>query len=285
MRSYAALAACRNVGARVRAAPPACWRRRGLIGFFAAPTFSRVLRVLIPLVCLAVAAFLVLRAVGGADALSHDLKVGRVQFAEGAIGKSSQSVDEGNDICSLDVGDSRFNVMPMTYDAAPDAGYVRLYFLPTSRIVVNLERLPDPPVEIGAAARDIVQALGAAARFHDRRMLNEARASMAGLGNAMKAGFAQPLTPPADTQDPRPLGKAILGMEQRLRHREILRRWHRDHERPWRREGGSVVDRRQRTVMLGRDRTATGSKGVGGGWSIDHFGTGQRSHPHSRSVT
>lgn len=80
-----------------------------------------------------------------------------------------------------------------------------------SRIVVNLERLPDPPVEIGAAARDIVQALGAAARFHDRRMLNEARASMAGLGNAMKAGFAQPLTPPADTQDPRPLGKAILG--------------------------------------------------------------------------
>jgi hypothetical protein len=42
-------------------------------------------------------------------------------------------------------------------------------------------------------------------------MLNEARAGMAGLGNAMKAAFAQPLTPPAETQDPRPLGEAILG--------------------------------------------------------------------------
>ena len=182
-----------------------------LIAFFASPTFSPVLRALIPLVCLAVAAFLILRAVSGADALARDLKEGRVQFVEGAIGKSSQSVDEGNDIYSLDVGDSRFNVMPMTYDAAPDAGYVRLYFLPTSRIVVNLERLPDPPVEIGTAARDLVQSLGAAARFHDRRMLNEARASMAGLGNAMKAAFAQPPAPPADTRDPRPLASAILG--------------------------------------------------------------------------
>ena len=101
--------------------------------------------------------------------------------------------------------------MPLTYDAAPDAGYVRVYFLPLSRKVVNLERLPDRPVEPGATVRDIVHSLGAAVLSADRRERNEARATLAGIGTAMKAAMAQPTAPPTQAPDPRPLAEAIVG--------------------------------------------------------------------------
>ena len=41
---------------------------------------------------------------------------------------------------------------PGVYRAAPDAGIVRLYYLPASRHVVNLERLPDRTLAEGAIA-------------------------------------------------------------------------------------------------------------------------------------
>lgn len=184
-----------------------------LIGLFAAPSFSVVLRVLITFSCLAIAAFLVVRSISGGDALTRDLRRVRVHSIEGAIGKIRMSASGARSVTTyfLDVGDTRFKVAPMTFDAAPNAGYVRLYFLPHSRKVVNLERLPDHPVEPGTTVQDIVQSLGAGFRSHDRRELNEARATVAGLGSAMKAAFAQPITPPLDPPDPRPLGEAIVG--------------------------------------------------------------------------
>jgi hypothetical protein len=183
-----------------------------VIGVFGAPASSAVLRALIMFICLAVAAFLVVRSIGGGDALSRDLRHVQVQTMEGAIGKSRLS-PSGESVTTyfLDVGDSQFTVSLMAFDAAPDAGYVRLYFLPQSRKVVNLERLPDRPVEQGTTAQGIVRSLGAAVRSHDRREVNEVRATMAGIGNAMKAALAQPIAPPQEARDTRPLGKAIVG--------------------------------------------------------------------------
>src|SRR5262245_18666624 len=59
-----------------------------LILFFASPTAPPVARVLFPAIALAIAGFLIVRAVlGGVDALSRDLSESRVESAEGAIGK------------------------------------------------------------------------------------------------------------------------------------------------------------------------------------------------------
>jgi hypothetical protein len=43
----------------------------------------------------------------------------------------------------LRVGDQRFTVAAMTFEAAPGSGQVRLYYLPASRKVVNLEAFTD----------------------------------------------------------------------------------------------------------------------------------------------
>jgi hypothetical protein len=129
-----------------------------LIMFLASPSAPYAAHVLVPLGCFALAALLVMRSLTGGDALTRDLRRGRVRSVEGAIGKSrAVSTDEstGNDYF-LDVGASRF-VSP------------------------NIQRR------------------------------NEARATIAGIGNAMQAAFA-PVTPPAaEACDPRPLAEAILG--------------------------------------------------------------------------
>jgi len=191
-----------------------------LVGFFASPSASPTLRVLIPLVCLVIAAVLVVRAITGSDALTRDLRRRQVQSVHGAIGKRRIGNGRAPDTFFLDVGDSRFNVARATYENAPDAGYVRLYFLPHSRKIVNLERLPNPAVENGASPQDllggatpqnVLRTLGAAVHSHNRRETNEARASLAALGDAFDSLFTQSPAPPAGARDPRPLDEAIVG--------------------------------------------------------------------------
>lgn len=191
-----------------------------LIGGFASPSASPTLRVLIPLVCLVIAAFLVVRAITGVDALARDLRGREVQFVEGAIGKRRLGGGRAHDSLFLDVGDKRFKVSPATYDGAPDAGYVRLYFLPHSRKIVNLEVLPNPAFENGVTPADLARqatpqavsrTLGAAMLSRSRRESNEARASLAALGDAMQSIFAAPAPPAPGARDPRPLDEAIVG--------------------------------------------------------------------------
>ncbi len=182
-----------------------------LVGFFASPSSSPAARVLIPLICLAIAAFLVVRSVTGRDALTRDLRRAQVQCIEGAIGKRRMSGGRARSTYFLEIGDARFTVGRRSYEAAPDAGYVRLYYLPLSRKVVNLERLPNPSAERGTTAPDIIHTLGAAFRSHSQRERNEARANLAGVGDAMKAAFTQAAAAPGASRDPRPLGEAILG--------------------------------------------------------------------------
>ncbi|MGH9411447.1 MAG: hypothetical protein ACRD1V_18590 [Vicinamibacterales bacterium] len=127
----------------------------------------------------------VILTIANHDALSADLRDGRVESVEGAIAKR---LVQGRTWSSyyFDVDRHRLEVSRRGYDAAPDAGIVRVYFLPRSRRVVNLERLPDPPLPAGPdAARQIVASLIGALHSHDPVALAEARARGAALADAV----------------------------------------------------------------------------------------------------
>ena len=186
-----------------------------LVLFFASATASPLLRFLVPVVGLVLAAFLVLRSVTGTDALTRDVARGRVESVEGAIGKRRLGMVGGaRDMTTyfLDVGDRAFKVHAATYEAAPDAGMVRLYFLPGSRKVVNLERLPDMPAPTDLSPKGLIDQLGPALGSHSRREVNESHARIASLGHAVEAAFVHG----ADAQPPRgretrPLAQSIVG--------------------------------------------------------------------------
>ena len=190
-----------------------------LVGGFASSTAPILTRALITIIALAIAAVLVVRSVTGADALTRDLRSARVEFVDGAIGKRTIGGGRARNTYFLEVGDRQFVVARGTHDLAPDAGYVRLYFLPRSRKVVNLERLPDPryqnamPQDLAREIRspEVLRTLGAAMHSHTVRETNEARATLAAMAGAMQAAFAPQPAPPPGARDPRPLGHAIIG--------------------------------------------------------------------------
>ncbi len=183
-----------------------------LIVFFASPTSSATLRTVLPLVALAIAAFLVVRSVTGSDALTRDVRQGRVESVEGAIGR--RRLGNGGNVTTylLDVGERSFRVRRATYQAAPEAGMVRLYFLPASRKVVNLERLGNPPAPADLTPQGVVGLLGATVGSQTGSEANEARARIAGLRDAFDAAFAPASAgPPAGARDSRRLAEAIVG--------------------------------------------------------------------------
>jgi hypothetical protein len=117
-----------------------------LVGVFAAPSLSPVWRIAIVGVALGIAVSLILRVLTGRDqALGRDLRHGRVQAVTGTITKEQESAMDADStsVYILKVGDQRFIVPAMTFEAAPSTGQVRLYYLPASRKVVNLEAFTD----------------------------------------------------------------------------------------------------------------------------------------------
>ena len=64
----------------------------------------------------------------------------------------------------LRVGEERFTVAAVTFEAAPRSGQVRLYYLPASRKVVNLEAFTDGTP--AAAPRALAQAIIGSWRNH-----------------------------------------------------------------------------------------------------------------------
>jgi hypothetical protein len=117
-----------------------------LVGVFAAPALSAVWRIAIVGVPLGIAVSLILRVLTGGDkAMARDLRHGRVQAVTGPITKEQESAMDvdGTSVCILKVGDQRFTVAAVTFEAAPGSGRVRLYYLPASRKVVNLEAFTD----------------------------------------------------------------------------------------------------------------------------------------------
>lgn len=166
-----------------------------------------------------VAVFLLFRAATLGDSLIQDLRSGRVEPVEGALGKRILNTGgrSTGTFYYFDVAGKSFEVGSATYHAAPEAGIVRLYVLPRSHKVVNLERLPDRPLPEGVTASP-TEALGAIAtafRSHDRVQAAEARAELEAIKDkvtAERAALATP--PPTDQRDPRPLAEAILGTWQ-----------------------------------------------------------------------
>jgi hypothetical protein len=131
-----------------------------LVGVFAPPSVSAVWRIGIVAVTLGVAASLVLRVVTGGDkALGRDLRHGRVEAVIGPISKEQESAMDvdGTSVCILKVGDQRFIVAATIFEAAPLSGQVRLYYLPASRKVVNLEAVTDGILPV--APRPLAEAI------------------------------------------------------------------------------------------------------------------------------
>ena len=178
------------------------------------PAPSAQYRPLASAAFLLAAVFFVARATVLGDSVSQDVRSGKVEMVEGAVGK--RRVSSNGSISSfyyLTVAGKSFSVGIATYEATPEAGIVRLYYLPRSHKVVNLERMPDRPVPDGALSSpaQLIGTLASAMRSHDSVQANEARAEL----EAVKDKFAAMATPPsADQRDPRPLQQAILGTWQ-----------------------------------------------------------------------
>jgi hypothetical protein len=144
---------------------------------------------------LAVAAILVVGS--GLEPVNADAREGRVESVEGAIAKHTRQVKSpGRPLYLLDVGGRRLQAITRAaYDAAPDAGIVRAYFLPRSRRVVNLEQLADPPVPAGpGAAQEVFQHYAHALLSGDRTARAEASAQVAALKHVIEGS-----TPGAST--------------------------------------------------------------------------------------
>jgi hypothetical protein len=138
-----------------------------LIGIFAVPSMSPVWRIAILGVALGIAVSLILRVLTGGDkALSLDLRHGRVEAVTGRITKEQESAMDvdSTSVYILKVGDQRFKVAAVTFEAVPRNGPVRLYYLPASRKVVNLEALTDG-IQAGAP-RPLAEAIIGSWRNH-----------------------------------------------------------------------------------------------------------------------
>jgi hypothetical protein len=172
---------------------------------------------LIGIGCLAVAVVLLMRSVIGTDALTRDVRSPRVQMVEGAILRqshqlSSSSGSGSSSYYTITVAGERCKVDRATYEAAPEMGYVRLYFLPRSHHVVNLERLPDRPLPEGATPMGLFGGMVKAWLRADTTAEAEAAATMATMATKVRDEMEGPaVPPPLVDRDPRPLDEAILG--------------------------------------------------------------------------
>lgn len=112
----------------------------------AGPASPAWFRPLIAIASFAIAAFLAFRAISDDDALTQDLSSGRVASVDGAIGKRVRETRSGRGSSArtyyFDVAGQSLEAQPSMYAAAPDAGNVRVFFLPRSRRVVNFAHNP-----------------------------------------------------------------------------------------------------------------------------------------------
>jgi hypothetical protein len=164
------------------------------------------------------------RALHSHDSLAKDVNDGQVESIEGAITKKTiRYTDDGDGasappsyrmwVANREVGNQEFHPPYDIYNSAPDAGMVRLFYLPRSRRVVNLELLPDPPVEdLSFDGVKRVLATGFKAwRAHDKVGGAEARAEMAAMEHEMQSYVADSPPPAGQQLGPDALTEAIVG--------------------------------------------------------------------------
>ncbi len=165
----------------------------------------------------AVGVLTTLNALGIGNRLVQDIHEGRVETVEGAIRKRHgfpRSRTPAPPTHYLLVEGRRFAVGPAGFDAAPDVGYVRLFYLPRSRRVVNLEPLP-AHVSAGDMLDHPLSALksfAAAVLSHDPTQRAEALADAAAVAAAWQTDQQRTASDArAAPRDPRPLAEAIVG--------------------------------------------------------------------------
>jgi hypothetical protein len=134
------------------------------------------------------------------DPLAADVRERRVETVQGAVAKRRvQSMARtGGTRYYLNIGSCQLQTYLSAYDAAPDAGYVRAYFLPRTRRLVNLERLPNPPLPTGPdESRAMFGRMARAFATGDPVAFAEARANAAGLMDAAQDSIVEPSNTPS----------------------------------------------------------------------------------------
>jgi hypothetical protein len=132
------------------------------------------------------------------DPLAADVRGNRVESVEGAIGKRrvTTMAHTRSVLYYLIVGGRRLRTYRSAYDAAPDAGYVRAYYLPRTKKLVNLERLANPPLPKGPdEARDMFARVAGTLVSGDRGARAEARANAAGVFDAAEEAIREASKP------------------------------------------------------------------------------------------
>jgi len=135
------------------------------------------------------------------DPLASDAREGRVETVQGAIGKRRVQSTRSSQPARyyLTIGGRQLRTFRSAYDQAPDAGYVRAFYLPRTRRLVNLERLPNLPLPANAdEARDMFGRIARAFVSGDRGARAEALANAAGLIDAAHETVARRSDPLAD---------------------------------------------------------------------------------------
>ena len=198
-----------------------------------------------------VAAAAVILAAPAFDPLAADVREGRVETVQGAVGKRrvQAGVRNGRTRYYLNIEGRQLLTYLSAYEAAPDAGYVRAYYLPRTRKLVNLERLPNPPLPAGPdEARGMFGRMARAFATGDPVAFAEARANAAGLLDAAQELIREPANAAS--------GRVAGGLVREA----LVGRW-----------THPLV-----TVMLAEDGTATVTTMVGsteaGHWSVDGHG-------------
>src|SRR4249919_1488254 len=198
-----------------------------------------------------VAAAAVILAAPAFDPLAADVREGRVEAIEGAVGKRrvQSTAHSGFTRYYLNIGGRQLRTYLSDYDAAPDAGYVRAYYLPRTRRLVNLERLPNPPLPAGPdEARGMFGQMARAFASGNPVAFAEARANAAGLLDAAQELIREPSNAAS--------GRVAGGLVREA----LVGRW-----------THPLV-----TVKLAEDGTATVTTIVGsteaGHWSVDGHG-------------
>jgi hypothetical protein len=129
------------------------------------------------------------------DPLAADVQERRVEMVQGAVAKTRLRSTSRTGLARyyLDIEGRRLRTFLSAYEAAPDAGYVRAYYLPRTRRLVNLERLPNPPLP--SSPDEVRNMFGRMARAFftgDRLASANARASAAGLMDALRETTIEP---------------------------------------------------------------------------------------------
>ena len=165
------------------------------------PASELLFRTAVVVACFVGAVFFLWRSVTGADNLEQDLRAGRVESVEGALGRSHvEGRSSGASLYYLEVGGKRLSCGLAAYNAASEPGIVRVYFLPRSHHLVNLERLADRPLPAGALddPKAVIAQVAGGLRSHDGTQRAEAMATMEAMKHEVAA---RAIPPPADQRD------------------------------------------------------------------------------------